>query len=395
MRLCRGELRGPELAKNPPHKIRLLEDTDGDGQFDTSKVFAEKMLFPQGVVWHDGSIYCASPPSFWKLTDTDGDDVADVREELATGFANTGVADDMHGGSLGPDGRIYWCCGRFPHRIQRSGGEVVHEGTAPLVLRCRPDGSDLEVVCGSQGNAVGVAFTPEGDMFASGTFLAPNAMGAGLRDAVIHCVDGGEYPVRDRELHEHKRTGDLLPPLTHLGVSASSDLLLCRAGRLGEASRGDLFSAQFNLHKVLRHRIERAGASFICRNQDFLVSSDADFHPTDVVEDADGSLLVVNTGGWFRIGCPTSQVAKPEVLGAIYRVRPAHGDQPTDPRGLQLGWSTPSVDELAHRLADERFAVRDRAIAELAKHGESAAPALAALLAGDAAPKQSAPPFGR
>ena len=83
------------------------------------------------------------------------------------------------------------------------------------MLRCRPDGSDLEVVCGSQGNAVGVAFTDEGDMFASGTFLAPNSMGAGLRDALIHCVDGGEYPVRDRTLHEHKRTGDLLPPLTH------------------------------------------------------------------------------------------------------------------------------------------------------------------------------------
>ncbi len=109
--------------------------------------------------------------------------------------------------------------------------------------------------------------------------------------------------------------------MTHLGVSASSDLVLCRGGALGEGSQGDLYSALFNMHKIVRHKLARDGATFACHNEDFLVSSDPDFHPTDVLEDADGSLLVVNTGGWFRIGCPTSQVAKPDVLGAIYRVR--------------------------------------------------------------------------
>ena len=125
----------------------------------------------------------------------------------------------MHGASLGPDGRIYWFAGRFPHEIRRPGGPLVHKGTAPLLLRARADGSELEVVCGAQGNGVGVAFTVEGDAFACGTFLAPDSMGAGLRDALIHCVDGGEYPVRDRVLNEHRRTGDLLPPLAHLGVA--------------------------------------------------------------------------------------------------------------------------------------------------------------------------------
>ncbi|MEX0677938.1 MAG: PVC-type heme-binding CxxCH protein, partial [Pirellulales bacterium] len=278
-------LRGPELSKNPPHVIRMLEDADGDGRFDKSTVFADKMIFPQGIEWHDGAVFCSSPPSFWKLEDTDGDGAADRREELVTGFANTGVADDMHGGSLGPDGRLYWCAGRFPHEIRRPGGAVIHKGTAPLILRCLPDGSELEVVSGSQGNAVGVVFSREGEMFASGTFLAPNSMGAGLRDALVHCIDGAEYPVRDRTLDEHKRTGDLLPPLTHLGVSASSDLMICRAAALGEEYRGNLFSALFNMHKIMRHKIDRAGATFTCRNEDFLVSADPDFHPTDVFED--------------------------------------------------------------------------------------------------------------
>ena len=374
-------LRGPELSKNPPHVIRVLEDTNGDGIFDKSQVFADKLVFPQGVVWHDGAVYCSSPPSFWRLEDTDGDGVADKREELVTGFANTGVADDMHGGSLGPDGRLYWCAGRFPHQIHRPGGPTIHKGTAPLILRCLPDGSELEVVCGSQGNAVGVVFSPEGDMFASGTFLAPNSMGAGLRDALGHCVDGAEYPVRDRTLNEHKRTGDVLPPLAHLGVSASSDLMICRSDNWGDAYRGNLFSALFNMHKVMRHKIERDGATFTCRNEEFLVSSHPDFHPTDVFEDADGSMLVIDTGGWFRIGCPTSQIAKPDVMGGIYRVRKTDAKRVTDSRGATIAWNTLSPVELAKLLADARFEVRDRAVEQLSKLGAAAVPALASVVA--------------
>ncbi len=383
-------LRGNELVKNPPHSIRVLDDTDGDGHFDKSIVYADRLVFPQGILWHDGSVYVSSPPSFWRLRDTDADGVADERDELVTGFANTGVADDMHGASLGPDGRIYWCAGRFPHEIRRPGGPLIHKGTAPLILRCRPDGSDVEVVCGAPGNAVGVAFTPEGEPLASGTFLAPDSMGAGLRDALIHCVDGGEYPVRDRVLNEHQRTGELLPPLAHLGVAAASDLTIYRGDAFGEDFDGSLFTALFNMHKVVRHALAREGATFTCHPEDFLVSDEPDFHPTDVLEDADGSLLVIDTGGWFRIGCPTSQIAKPDVKGAIYRVRRAASAAVADPRGLSLEWVGALPSALVTRLEDSRHEVRDRAIAELARRGETAVEVLA-----DAADRGATPQLRR
>ena len=51
------------------------------------------------------------------------------------------------------------------------------------------------------------------------------------------------------------------------------------------------------------------------------MSDNIDFHPTDVIEDADGSLLIVDTGGWYKLCCPTSQLVKPDVTGAIYRVK--------------------------------------------------------------------------
>ena len=160
--------------------------------------------------------------------------------------------------------------------------------------------------------------------------------------------------------------------------------------------RGNLFSALFNMHKIMRHRLERQGATFTCRNEDFLVSSDPDFHPTDVFEDADGSLLVIDTGGWFRIGCPTSQIAKPDVMGAIYRVRRTAAPRVADPRGLAIDWQKISADDLAKLLSDPRPEVRDRAIGTLAKLGASSVPALGSTLVGDARrSKRNAPPYGR
>src|SRR5207248_2517536 len=100
-----------------------------------------------------------------------------------------------------------------------------------------------------------------------------------------------------------------------------SGMMIYRDAGLGADFTGNLFCTYFNTHKVQRHILERDGATWRSKNEDFASSANTDFHPTDVLEDADGSLLIVDTGGWFRIGCPTSQIAKPQVKGGIYRVR--------------------------------------------------------------------------
>ncbi|HEY0455811.1 MAG TPA: dehydrogenase, partial [Verrucomicrobiae bacterium] len=62
-----------------PHRIVRLFDADGDGRFEQSTIFADKMMFPEGILWFDGSIYCGAPPSIWKLTDTNNDGISDQR----------------------------------------------------------------------------------------------------------------------------------------------------------------------------------------------------------------------------------------------------------------------------------------------------------------------------
>jgi len=154
----------------------------------------------------------------------------------------------------------------------------------------------------------------------------------------------------------------------------------------GEAYRDNLFSSSFNLKKITRHQLIREGATYRTIDEDFLVSDNPDFHPTHITEDADGSLIVIDTGGWYKLCCPTSQLYKPDVLGAIYRVRRTDAAPVADPRGLELPWAGATPGELVQRLADRRVFVRRRAINELGHRGRSAVPDLAASLSVTADP---------
>ncbi|WP_406694042.1 PVC-type heme-binding CxxCH protein [Singulisphaera sp. Ch08] len=362
------------------HRILRLEDTDGDGRYDKRTVFADRMMFPEGTMWHDGSLYVAAPPSLWKLTDTDGDGVADQRTEWFQGKTLTGCANDLHGPYLGLDGWIYWCKGAFAEQTYERPGRSPFVTKASHIFRRRPEGSLIEpVMTGGMDNPVDVVFTAGGERIFTTTFL--QIPGGGRRDGLIHAVYGGVYgKVHDAVLNAHPKTGpELMPPLTHLGAAAPSGLTRYESDAFGPGYRDNLFAALFNMQKVTRHVLEPSGATYTTRDEDFLVSPEADhdFHPTDVRDDADGSLVVLDTGGWYKLCCPTSQIGKPNVLGAIYRVRRKGAPRIDDPRGLKLDWTHPTAVELAKRLDDPRPAVRARAIHLLGKQGEPSVSALA------------------
>jgi putative heme-binding domain-containing protein len=157
-------------------------------------------------------------------------------------------------------------------------------------------------------------------------------------------------------------------------MSAPSHLTVYRSDAFGDDFRSNIFISHFNTRSVTRSRLTPDGSTFRADNEPFLVSTSPDFHPCGIIEDADGSLLVIDTGGWFKIGCPTSSM-QPEVLGGIYRVRRKDQPSPPDPRGTRIAWDAESA-ELVKFLADDRFVVRDRAINTLVRHGESAIKAL-------------------
>ena len=230
---------------------------------------------------------------------------------------------------------------------------------------------------GGMDNPVDVVFTPGGEpIFTTTFFVHP---GGGRRDGLIHAIYGGIYGKVHDPIFEpiHKWTApDVMPVLLDMGPAAPCGLTRYESAAFGEGYRDNLFACYFNLHKVGRHVLTPEGTSFSTRDDDFVTSTDLDFHPTDVLEDADGSLLIVDTGGWYKLCCPTSQLQKPDVLGAIYRVRRNERRRPADPRGLDLPWETLTPARLVKLIDDPRPAVRSRAMRSLAGRGESALPPL-------------------
>jgi putative membrane-bound dehydrogenase-like protein len=355
-----------QLAERP-HRIVRLEDTDSDGRFDRRIVFADRMMFPEGAQWLDGSLYVSAPPSIWKLTDSNGDGIADERIEWFQGKTLTGCANDLHGPYAGPDGWLYWCKGAFAEQTHVVRGK---EWTtrAAHIFRCRPDGSCFEpVMTGGMDNPVDVTFTPEGERILTSTYLA----GSGRVDGIVHAIYGGAYGKEHGVLDGHPRTGELMPALVAMSPAAPCGLERYNAEQFGTEYQGNLFACQFNLRKVSRHVLSPRGSSFESEDSDFVTCDNVDFHPTDVLVDADGSLLVIDTGGWYKLCCPTSQLWKPDVLGGIYRVRRTNTEAPTDPRGRKIDWQNVTVEALWDLHCDRRPAVRQRAAREFVRRCNS------------------------
>ena len=313
-----------QLEAAPPNRILHLRDLDGDGRFDRSTVFADGLTFPQGALWHRGSLYVCTPPGLMRLTDIDGDGIADRRETLVSGFEYTGNAADVHGPFLHGD-RLYFCHGRKGHKATDRDGKVVHAGMAAGVWRCDLEGRGLEwFTLGAGDNPVEVVFGPRGEAFATYNLYYGQPRG----DTVIHLQPGAVHPRADQPqvTADEPRTVARHPVLHNFGHVAVSGTTLWRRSAPfdGDGTPLQMMVTHFNTGRLVRLAIVRAadGSGWRATEHEFLRIKEEDVHLTDVIEDEDGSLLVLDTGGWFRIGCPSSLVAKPEALGRIHRIRP-------------------------------------------------------------------------
>ncbi|MGH7945439.1 MAG: PVC-type heme-binding CxxCH protein, partial [Opitutaceae bacterium] len=115
----------PEARKRGAGRIRRLEDTDGDGKYDRSAVYADGLHWPSGVFCYAGGIFVASTPDLLYFRDADGDGKSDVREVIYTGFG--AGASPLKSGQLlnnfcwGPDNRIYVATAGNAGRVRRPG----------------------------------------------------------------------------------------------------------------------------------------------------------------------------------------------------------------------------------------------------------------------------------
>lgn len=174
-------------------KIHIVEDTDSDGTADRTNIFSEGFRtevtgIAAGVLWHDGEVYTTIAPDVWKLRDANDDGRADQREIIATGFGLhvAYAGHDMHGLTVGPDGKIYWTVGDKGISATSKEGRRYHYPNQGGVMRCNPDGSDFEVFAHGLRNVQEPAFDQYGNLFG----VDNDADQPGERERVVYIVEG-------------------------------------------------------------------------------------------------------------------------------------------------------------------------------------------------------------
>jgi putative membrane-bound dehydrogenase-like protein len=345
------EMPGYPLDVSPSGRVRLLEDTDGDGRVDRSALFADRLVLPSGVMrWKDG-ILVTSPPDLLFLADRDGDGYAEHREVVLTGFAKTNPQHAVNHPVYGLDNWVY---------LAHSGGsqpviyaDLFGDQGSPLTFPARPDVPALD----PRGRGVRVkpdAFRVEGlssrtqygnafDVY--GRYFAHNNS-----VHARHEVIAARYLERNPQLLLSSAMADIsdhgnanIIPITH---AARFDLLT-EAGQFTSACgltlyNGGAFPAAFDqnafvaepVHNLVHRDVYRPdGATFVASrgrdDMEFLASTDSWFRPVNFYVGPDGALYVID---YYRLFIEHPEWASsdlqqnPEVMstgsdrGRIYRI---------------------------------------------------------------------------
>lgn len=381
----------PDLAQmtGPSERLRLIEDRDGDGAADFDSVFSANHNrledgIAAGVLARNGDVYFANIPSLWRLHDENGDGKEDVRDELHYGYGvrYAFVGHDLHGLRFGPDGKLYFSIGdRGLHVEKTPDGRTISNPDSGAVMRCNPDGTELELVHTGLRNPQELAFDEFGNLF-----TGDNNSDGGDKARWVYVVEGGdsgwrigyqhqEFPVSRGPWNHEGIWMDKpahpafyhVPPVIELQASGPSGLTYDTGTGLPEEFRGRFFLADFRggpgNSSVFALKHKPKGAGFEMVEQKPLVGN---LLVTDVEVGYDGMYVTDWTDGWMTTG-----------KGRIYRL--AHEESLKDPAvaetrklmGEGMGKRAPA--ELAKLLAHKDQRVRQAAQFELAARGGESA----------------------
>lgn len=373
-------------------RIRRIWDSDGDGRADVSQLYAEgfdELLtgVAAGILNFDDDIFLSVAPALWRLSDQNGDGVADERESLSRGFGiHIGYAGhDMSGVTMGMDGKIYWSIGDLGVNATGPDGQhwfYPHQGA---VMRCNPDGSDFEVFAHGLRNPQELAFDNYGNLIS----VDNDGDHAGEHERYVHIIEGSDsgwrtywqygkyqdpresYKVWTDELlhvpHFPGQAAYLLPPIA-LAYSGPAGLAFNPGTGLSATWKETFFASFFTgssaNSKVKAFQLKPNGASFEVSNIQDVVGG---IVPTGLNFGPDGHLYI---NDW-----KDSYNKKPS--GRIWKLKSTDPDfKPLQKETQQLlasGMTQRSVDELLQLIGHPDQRVRLAAQFALVKRKENAA----------------------
>ena len=315
-------------------RIKILEDTDGDGKADKVTVFADKIFpVPMGIAVEERydlagkylgcKVYVGNSPDLLVLEDTDGDDKADKRYPLLTGFGGYDHDHGVHGMILGPDGKLYFTQGDGQSRtkggwqfeIDDKTGRRVGNNRLGTTLRADRDGGHFEILADKHRNPYETSLTSFGDVFTSDNDDDGNH---GCR--VIHVLDGASYGYHTSGSPRHwgEDVPGNMPKLVGTGNGSPSGIMVYEGSLLPKEYMGSVLEIDAGTRQVNFFPLTRVGASFRTESGVMLGSDDSWFRPIDACAAPDGSVFVAD---WYDGGVG-GHGFRDSTTGRIYRVAP-------------------------------------------------------------------------
>jgi quinoprotein glucose dehydrogenase len=353
-------------------RVRIVEDRDGDGVADHAGTFADGFNtladgIAAGVLSRGRDVWFANVPNLWLLRDRDGDGRAEERTILHHGYGvhMAFYGHDLHGLTFGPDGKLYFTVGDRGVHVE-TGGRAVSFPDGGAVLRCNPDGSDLEIFAVGLRNPQELAFDAYGNLW-----TGDNNNDYGDRARLVYIVEGGDSGWRLGYQHMGFDSAwmkeDLwktdaeapfrLPPIAYIGHGPSGMTYDPGVG-LPERYRNHFFLVDFP-GGVRSFTVKPNGASFVIDDEHPFLWN---LWPSDVMFGPDSALYVLDwVEGW--VGAEK---------GRVFKITPTG---PADPTVVQVrtllreGMSHRKSDELIGLLSHRDMRVRQEAHFELAARG--------------------------